>query len=124
MVKVRTTSRISAIDLDRGTTTFPNGEPDSIRQTSKHKLGTIADLKYAPYFLTAYDIVRFACNKKIHCQGRGFAVKFRVCNCLGITEVDPDKIDLLFERFISPERNELPDIDVNFEHERQEEVTQ
>src|SRR4029079_12513258 len=81
-------------------------------------------VKYTPFFLTVYDIVRFARSQNILCQGRGSAANSTVCFCLGITEVDPDKHDLLFERFISTERNEPPDIDVDFEHERREEVIQ
>ena len=84
----------------------------------------IAQLQYAPYFLTVYDIVRFARSQGILCQGRGSAANSAVCFCLGVTEVDPDRADLLFERFISPERREPPDIDVDFEHERREEVIQ
>ena len=103
---------------------FPDGIPDPIRQTINHELSIITDLKYAPYFLTVYDIVRFAREQNILCQGRGSAANSNVCYCLGITEVDPAKVDLLFERFISPERNEPPDIDVDFEHERREEVIQ
>ena len=89
-----------------------------------HELTLIEQLEYAPYFLTVYDIVRFARERGILCQGRGSAANSAVCFCLGITEVDPERIDLLFERFISPERNEPPDIDVDFEHERREEVIQ
>jgi error-prone DNA polymerase len=84
----------------------------------------IATLDYAPYFLTVHDIVRFARSRGILCQGRGSAANSAVCFCLGITEVDPTKHDLLFERFVSPERKEPPDIDVDFEHERREEVMQ
>ena len=84
----------------------------------------IAELDYARYVLTVYDIVRFARARGILCQGRGSAANSAVCFCLGITEVDPDRIDLLFERFISAERREPPDIDVDFEHERREEVIQ
>ena len=90
----------------------------------EHELALIAQLAYAPYFLTVYDIVRFARSQKILCQGRGSAANSAVCFCLGVTEVDPDRADLLFERFISPERREPPDIDVDFEHERREEVIQ
>ena len=89
-----------------------------------HELGLIAELGYAPYFLTVYDIVRFAREKDILCQGRGSAANSAVCYCLGITAVDPAQIDLLFERFVSRERREPPDIDVDFEHERREEVIQ
>ncbi len=81
-------------------------------------------MDYAPYFLTVYDIVRFAREQNILCQGRGSAANSVICFCLGITSVDPMKIDLLFERFISSARNEPPDIDVDFEHERREEVMQ
>ena len=91
---------------------------------STHELELIASLDYAPYFLTVHDIVRFARSKGILCQGRGSAANSAVCYCLWITEVDPARFDLLFERFISPERNEPPDIDVDFEHERREEVIQ
>ena len=81
-------------------------------------------MNYASYFLTVYDIVRFARKQKILCQGRGSTANSTVCFCLGITSVNPTKFDLLFERFISSARNEPPDIDVDFEHERREEVMQ
>src|ERR1043165_3684734 len=81
-------------------------------------------LNYAKYFLTVYDIVNFARSKGILCQGRGSAANSVICYCLGITEVDPEKVDLLFERFVSKEREEPPDIDVDFEHDRREEVIQ
>ncbi len=81
-------------------------------------------MNYASYFLTVYDIVRFARSQNILCQGRGSAANSTVCYCLGITSVNPAKFDLLFERFISSARNEPPDIDVDFEHERREEVIQ
>ena len=84
----------------------------------------IEELGYAPYFLTVHDIVRFARSQGILCQGRGSAANSAVCFCLGITEVDPGRFDLLFERFVWAERNEPPDIDVDFEHERREEVIQ
>jgi DNA-directed DNA polymerase III PolC len=103
---------------------YQHGLPDKVRATIEHELQLIAQLGYAPYFLTVYDIVRFARAQKILCQGRGSAANSAVCFCLGITEVDPDRADLLFERFISPERREPPDIDVDFEHERREEVIQ
>jgi len=103
---------------------YPQGLPDKVRANIAHELKLIAQLQYAPYFLTVYDIVRFARSKGILCQGRGSAANSAVCFCLGITEVDPDRADLLFERFISPERREPPDIDVDFEHERREEVIQ
>ena len=103
---------------------YPSGLPPKVRATVEHELALIAQLQYAPYFLTVHDIVRFARSQKILCQGRGSAANSAVCFCLGITEVDPDRADLLFERFISPERREPPDIDVDFEHERREEVIQ
>ena len=90
----------------------------------KYELKFIEQMNYAAYFLTVYDIVRFARQQKILCQGRGSAANSTVCYCLGITSVDPSKFDLLFERFISSARNEPPDIDVDFEHERREEVIQ
>ncbi len=92
--------------------------------TIRYELDFIQKMNYAPYFLTVYDIVRFAREKGILCQGRGSAANSTVCFCLGITSVDPTKFDLLFERFISDARNEPPDIDVDFEHERREEVIQ
>ena len=88
------------------------------------ELALIAELNYAPYFLTVHDIVHFARSQGILCQGRGSAANSAVCYCLAITNVDPTEIDLLFERFVSPERKEPPDIDVDFEHERREEVIQ
>jgi DNA-directed DNA polymerase III PolC len=103
---------------------YPLGLPKKVRASIEHELALIAQLAYAPYFLTVYDIVRFAREQGILCQGRGSAANSAVCFCLGITEVDPDRADLLFERFISPERREPPDIDVDFEHERREEVIQ
>ncbi|MDP7548224.1 MAG: error-prone DNA polymerase, partial [Alphaproteobacteria bacterium] len=90
----------------------------------RHELDLIGELDYAPYFLTVHDIVRFARDQDILCQGRGSAANSAVCYCLGITAVDPSRLDLLFERFISAERGEPPDIDVDFEHERREEVIQ
>jgi len=103
---------------------YPEGVPDRVRSALDHELALIAQLGYAPYFLTVHDIVRFARAKDILCQGRGSAANSTVCYCLGITEVDPSRFDLLFERFVSPERGEPPDIDVDFEHERREEVIQ
>ena len=103
---------------------YPQGVPTSARAALTHELALIGALNYAPYFLTVHDIVRFARCRGILCQGRGSAANSTVCYCLGITEVDPAKFDLLFERFVSPERNEPPDIDVDFEHERREEVIQ
>ena len=103
---------------------YPQGIPDKVRAQIAHELALIAELSYAPYFLTVHDIVRFARSKDILCQGRGSAANSAVCYCLGITAVDPAHMDLLFERFVSAERNEPPDIDVDFEHERREEVIQ
>jgi error-prone DNA polymerase len=103
---------------------YPQGLADKVRVNLEHELKLIAQLQYAPYFLTVYDIVNFARSQNILCQGRGSAANSAVCFCLGVTEVDPDRADLLFERFISPERREPPDIDVDFEHERREEVIQ
>ena len=100
------------------------GAPDKVRTLVEHELKLIAELRYEPYFLTVHDIVRFAKGRGILCQGRGSAANSAVCYCLGITEVDPARMALLFERFISKERNEPPDIDVDFEHERREEVIQ
>ncbi len=98
--------------------------PASISSAINHELVFIKEMNYAAYFLTVHDIVRFARQQKILCQGRGSAANSTVCYCLGITSVDPTKFDLLFERFISSARNEPPDIDVDFEHERREEVIQ
>src|SRR6187455_3547300 len=103
---------------------YPAGIPDKVRDNLEHELKLIAQLQYASYFLTVHDIVRFARSQGILCQGRGSAANSAVCFCLGVTEVDPGRADLLFERFISPERREPPDIDVDFEHERREEVIQ
>ncbi len=98
--------------------------PEKVRATIQYELNFIGQMSYAEYFLTVYDIVRYAREQKILCQGRGSAANSTVCYCLGITSVDPSKFDLLFERFISSARNEPPDIDVDFEHERREEVMQ
>jgi error-prone DNA polymerase len=103
---------------------FPAGIPANVQQQIRHELTLIAELGYEPYFLTVYDIVSFARHRHILCQGRGSAANSAVCYCLGITEVDPARSRLLFERFISKERNEPPDIDVDFEHQRREEVIQ
>ncbi|WP_342087580.1 error-prone DNA polymerase [Dyadobacter sp. OTU695] len=103
---------------------FPNGIRPDIRDKILHEFKFIEEMDYAAYFLTVYDIVRFANEQKILCQGRGSAANSVVCYCLGITSVDPIEIDLLFERFISSARKEPPDIDVDFEHERREEVMQ
>ncbi|WP_339762903.1 error-prone DNA polymerase [uncultured Hoeflea sp.] len=113
--------RLTAIGLKKR---YPGGAPEKVLKAIAHETALIRKLDYAPYFLTVYDIVRFARSQNILCQGRGSAANSAVCYCLEITEVDPGKVDLLFERFISEERNEPPDIDVDFEHERREEVIQ
>ena len=103
---------------------YPGGVPDKVAATLAHELALIGELGYASYFLTVYDLVRFARQRAILCQGRGSAANSAVCYCLGVTAVDPAQHDLLFERFVSAERREPPDIDVDFEHERREEVIQ
>ena len=103
---------------------WPGGCSQRVRKQIEHELSLIDELGYAPYFLTVWDLVRFARSRGILCQGRGSAANSAVCYCLGITEVDPQRMNLLFERFISRERGEPPDIDVDFEHERREEVIQ
>ncbi len=103
---------------------YPAGAPPSVVATVEHELRLIAEMGYEPFFLTVHDIVVFARSRSILCQGRGSAANSAVCYCLGITEVDPGRMSVLFERFISKERNEPPDIDVDFEHQRREEVIQ
>ncbi len=103
---------------------YPLGVPKKVRAQIEHELTLIHELHYEPYFLTVFDIVEFARRQGILCQGRGSAANSAVCYCLGITEVDPDRMNMLFERFISKERDEPPDIDVDFEHQRREEVIQ
>ncbi len=103
---------------------WPGGVPDKVVTLVEHELELIRDLDYEPYFLTVHDIVAHARSQDILCQGRGSAANSAVCFCLGITEVDPERMSTLVERFISKERNEPPDIDVDFEHERREEVIQ
>ena len=103
---------------------YPQGVPEKVRAQIEHELNLIGELKYEAYFLTVYDIVCFARRVGILCQGRGSAANSAVCYALGITEVDPARASMLFERFISKERNEPPDIDVDFEHQRREEVIQ
>ncbi len=103
---------------------FPDGLPQCVAETLHRELALIEQMKYARYFLTVYDIVCFARGRGILCQGRGSAANSAVCYCIGITSVNPTEVDLLFERFITPERREPPDIDVDFEHERREEVIQ
>ena len=103
---------------------YPQGVPEKVRTLIEHELQLIGELNYEAYFLTVWDLVRFARSRNILCQGRGSAANSAVCFCLGVTSVDPEQIDVLFERFVSKERNEAPDIDVDFEHERREEVLQ
>jgi|CXWL01.1.fsa_nt_gi error-prone DNA polymerase len=112
---------------------YPNGVPQKVRDTLTRELGIVSRMRYAPYFLTVADIVDFARSgfdkdgkpvQPILCQGRGSAANSSICYCLGVTSVDPDKNTLLFDRFVSEERGEPPDIDVDFEHERREEVIQ
>ncbi|RQP24846.1 error-prone DNA polymerase [Piscinibacter terrae] len=103
---------------------YPEGPPADVLKTIEHELALIQQLKYEPYFLTVADIVRWARDQKILCQGRGSAANSVVCYCLEVTEVDPKRATLLFERFISAERNEPPDIDIDFEHQRREDVIQ
>jgi error-prone DNA polymerase len=103
---------------------YPDGIPAQVRDLVEHELRLIQELRYEAYFLTVWDLVRFARSRDILCQGRGSAANSAVCFCLGVTSVDPKRIDILFERFVSKERDEAPDIDVDFEHERREEVLQ
>ncbi len=103
---------------------YPDGVPRKVAELLEHELALIAERRFAPYFLTVYDTVRFAKAEGILCQGRGSAANSVVCYLLGVTNVDPEQIDVLFERFVSTERQEPPDIDVDFEHERREEVIQ
>ncbi|USX15953.1 error-prone DNA polymerase [Oxalobacteraceae bacterium OTU3CAMAD1] len=103
---------------------FPNGVSEKVRRQIENELELIAELEYEPYFLTVYDIVKFARGEGILCQGRGSAANSVVCFCLGVTAVDPERSNMLTGRFISRERKEPPDIDVDFEHQRREEVIQ
>lgn len=103
---------------------WPNGASEKVRGLIEHELQLIAELNYEPFFLTVHDVIQFARREGILCQGRGSAANSVVCYCLGITEVDPARMATLVERFISKERNEPPDIDVDFEHQRREEVIQ
>lgn len=103
---------------------WPEGAPAKVRMLVRKELALIRELRYEHYFLTVHEVVDFARGRGILCQGRGSAANSAVCYCLGITEVDPARINLLFERFISRERDEPPDIDVDFEHSRREEVIQ
>ncbi|HEX5078943.1 MAG TPA: error-prone DNA polymerase [Geminicoccaceae bacterium] len=117
-------TRLEQLAREGANRRYPGGVPERVSRLLDHELALIGELRYAPYFLTVHDIVCYARSEGILCQGRGSAANSSVCFCLGITEVDPDKFDLLFERFVSAERNEPPDIDVDFEHERREEVIQ
>ncbi|MDB5727807.1 MAG: dnaE2, partial [Noviherbaspirillum sp.] len=112
------------LTYDGASERYPQGIPAEVQRQIEHELVLVAELSYEPYFLTVYDIVRFARSQGILCQGRGSAANSAICYCLKITEVDPARSSALFERFISRERNEPPDIDVDFEHERREEVMQ
>ncbi|QDV22371.1 error-prone DNA polymerase [Aureliella helgolandensis] len=103
---------------------YPAGVPEKIIDLLRHEMRLIEELRYEAYFLTVWDLVRFARSRDILCQGRGSAANSVVCYCLGVTSVDPNQLDLLFERFLSRERNEAPDIDIDFEHQRREEVLQ
>ena len=103
---------------------YPQGASEAVRKQIEHELALIAELRYEAFFLTVFDIVNFARSRDILCQGRGSAANSAVCFCLGITGVDPTLQNLLFERFLTKERNEPPDIDVDFEHQRREEVIQ
>jgi len=103
---------------------YPGGIPEKVRELVAHELALIAELGYEAYFLTVFDIVRFARRRGILCQGRGSAANSAVCYCLGVTSVDPARMNVLFERFVSRERREAPDIDIDFEHHRREEVIQ
>jgi len=105
-------------------TRWADGVPDKARALIEHELALISELHYESYFLTVHDLVRFARSEEILCQGRGSAANSAVCYVLGVTEIDPARMNMLFERFVSRERNEPPDIDIDFEHERREEVIQ
>ncbi|QQD17072.1 error-prone DNA polymerase [Spongiibacter nanhainus] len=118
------TSFLRRLTYDGARQRWPKGTPDKVREQIERELALIAELEYEHYFLTVHDIVQFARQQHILCQGRGSAANSAVCYCLFITEVDPERSQLLFERFISRERKERPDIDVDFEHERREEVIQ
>jgi error-prone DNA polymerase len=115
---------LAELTWDGASRRYPEGVPDKVQALLRHELGLIEALGYAPYFLTVNSIVNFARNQDILCQGRGSAANSAVCFVLGITSIDPERNDLLFERFISQERKEPPDIDVDFEHERREIVMQ
>ena len=116
--------RLARLTWDGAVRRYPQGIPAKVRDQLDYELALIGELSYEPYFLTVHDIVAFARSRGILCQGRGSAANSAVCYCLGITAVDPARMNLLFERFVSKERDEPPDIDVDFEHERREEVIQ
>ena len=118
------TSYLRRVTYEGAGRRWPRGISDKVQRQIEHELELICELRYEQYFLTVYDIVAFARSRNILCQGRGSAANSAVCYCLGVTEVDPARMSVLFERFISRERNEPPDIDIDFEHERREEVIQ
>lgn len=115
---------LTMLTWDGATERYPGGVPDKVCGLINHELELIAELRYEAYFLTVADLVRFARSRNILCQGRGSAANSVVCYCLGVTSVSPELVDVLFERFISKDRGEAPDIDIDFEHERREEVLQ
>jgi error-prone DNA polymerase len=117
-------AKLERLTRDGAARRYPQGVPEKIRRQVEHELTLVGELGFAAYFLTVHDIMSFARSQGILCQGRGSAANSAVCYCLGITDVDPDKVDLLFERFVSSERHEPPDIDVDFEHEQRELVIQ
>jgi error-prone DNA polymerase len=117
-------SHLRALTMQGCAYRWPQGAPAAVHENIEHELRLIAELKFEPFFLTVHDVVEYARSQNILCQGRGSAANSTVCYCLRITEVDPSRMSMLFERFISKERNEPPDIDVDFEHERREEVIQ
>jgi error-prone DNA polymerase len=117
-------SHLRALTEQGSARRWPAGVPAAVRSGLEHELQLIEELKFEPFFLTVHDVVQYARSQNILCQGRGSAANSVVCYCLEITEVDPSRMAMLFERFISKERNEPPDIDVDFEHERREEVIQ
>ncbi|MGB0597705.1 MAG: error-prone DNA polymerase [Rubripirellula sp.] len=116
--------RLKRLTWEGANQRWPDGVPAKVIELLRHEFEIIAELHYEAYFLTVWDMVRFARQQNILCQGRGSAANSTVCYCLGITNVDPSQTDLLFERFVSRERDEAPDIDVDFEHQRREEVLQ
>jgi error-prone DNA polymerase len=117
-------SYLARLTWDGAKERYAAGVPTKVSQLIERELAIIDELNYAAYFLTVWDLVRFARAREILCQGRGSAANSAVCYCLGVTAVDPDRIDVLFERFISKDRAEAPDIDIDFEHQRREEVIQ